>query len=94
VLSAYQRVGQPDRRDQVTPGELGQHPGVDPVGLARERREPFHLLRVGDLDLPTCELEPVVHEAGAVHRLDCRADRLAVARDPLAQAGKSIRVRR
>jgi len=27
---------------------------------------PFHLLRVGDLDPPAAELEPVVHEAGSV----------------------------
>jgi hypothetical protein len=30
----------------------GQHPGVDAVGLAGERRQPLHLLRVRDLDLP------------------------------------------
>jgi hypothetical protein len=88
------RVGQPDRRHQVTAGELGQHPGVDPVGLTRERRQTFHLLRIGDLDLPTCELEPVVHEAGSVHRLDRGADRRTVTIKPLAQAVKSIRVRR
>ncbi len=26
-------VGQPDRRHQLAGGQLGQHPGVDPVGL-------------------------------------------------------------
>jgi hypothetical protein len=40
------------------------------------------------------KLEPVVHEAGAIHRLDRRADRLAVATESLAQAAKSINVRR
>jgi hypothetical protein len=29
-----------------------------------------HLLRVGDLDLPTARLEPVVHEARSAHRLE------------------------
>src|SRR5207247_10432233 len=43
-------------------------------------------LRVGDLDLPAGEFEPVVHEAGAVHRLDRRADRLAATIKPLAVA--------
>jgi hypothetical protein len=69
-LGAHSRVGQPDRRHQVAPCELGQDPGVDPVGLAGQRRQALHLLRVGDLDLPAGQLEPVVHEAGAVHRLD------------------------
>jgi hypothetical protein len=42
----------PDRRDQVATCQLGQHPGVDPIGLAGQRRQPLHLLRIGDLDLP------------------------------------------
>ena len=78
ALGTHQRVGQPDRRHQVAAGELGQHPSVDPVGLAGERRQSLHLLRVRDLDLPAGELEPIVHEARAVHRLDRRADRLAM----------------
>jgi hypothetical protein len=69
-----------------TAAELGQHPGVDPVGLAGQRRQPLDLLRVGDLDLPARELEPVVHEARAVHRLDRGADRRAVTLEPLTQA--------
>ena len=94
ALGAHARVGQPDRRHQVAAGELGQYPGVDPVGLAGERRESFYFLRVGDLDLPTGQLEPVVHEAGAVHRLDRRADRRAVTLEPLRQAAQPICVRR
>ena len=93
ALGAHARIGQPDRRHQVTPGKLGQHPGIDPVGLARERRQPLHLLRVGDLDLPTGQLEPVVHEPCAVHRLDRRANRIAVTREPLAQATKPVGIR-
>jgi hypothetical protein len=83
-LCTHKRIGQPDRRHQVAARELGQHPGVDPVGLARQRRQSLRLLRVGDLDLPAGELEPVVHEAGAVHRLDRGADRCAVPSDALA----------
>ena len=93
ALGAYARVGQPDRRHQVTADELGQHPGVDPVGLAGKRRQPLHLLGIGDLDLPAGKLELVVHEAGAVHRLDRGADRLAVSSDAFAQVLQSISVR-
>jgi hypothetical protein len=50
--------------------------------------------RVGDLDLPPAELELVVHEAGAVHRLDRSTNRSAVAIESLAQATESVRVRR
>ena len=78
AFSAHLRVGQPDRRHQVAAGELGQNPGVDAIGLAGERRESLHLLRIGDLDLPARELELVVNETRAVHRLDRRADRRAV----------------
>jgi hypothetical protein len=88
------RVGQPDRRHEVAAGELGQHPGVDPVGLTGKRRQALHLLRVGDLDPPAVQLEPIVHEASAVHRLDRGADRLAVASEPLAQVLQPVSIRR
>jgi hypothetical protein len=78
ALSAYEWVRQPDRRHQVAARELGKHPGVDPVGLAGKRRQPLHLLRISDLDLPAGQLEPIVHKACAVHRLDRGADRLAM----------------
>jgi len=84
TLGTNERVGQPDRRHQIASGELGQ--GIDPVRLARQRRETFHLLRVGDLDPPPRQLEPIVHEARTVHRLDRGADRCAMARESLAQA--------
>ena len=90
ALGAHERVGEPDRRHEVAAAELGQHPGVDAVGLAGQRRQPLHLLRVGDLDLPARELEPVVHEARAVHRLDRGADRRAVTVEPLSQAAQTI----
>src|SRR5262249_23724526 len=47
----------------------------------------------GDLDLPTVQLEPIVHEASAVHRLDRGTDRLGVSSDALAQVMQSISVR-
>jgi hypothetical protein len=52
-LGAHEWIGQPDRRHQIAARELGQHPGIDAVGFARERGQALHLLRVGDLDLPT-----------------------------------------
>jgi hypothetical protein len=94
ALGAHAWVGQPDRRDQVAAGELGQHPGIDPVRLACERRETFYFLRVGDLDLPASQLEPVVHETRAIHRFDRCADRSAVTLEPLSQTTKTVGVRR
>ena len=44
--------GHPELGDQVTTAELGQHPGVDLVGLAGERGDVPHLAGVGDLHLP------------------------------------------
>jgi hypothetical protein len=49
-------AGQPDRRHQLAPRKLGQHPRIDPIGLARQRRQPADLDRVGDLDLPPATL--------------------------------------
>jgi hypothetical protein len=73
LRSARTWVGQPDRRRQLAAGELGQHPGVDPVGLAGKRRQPFHLLRVRDHHLPARELEPLVRFSRRPHlRLGCQ----------------------
>jgi hypothetical protein len=36
----------------------------------------------------------VVHEAGAVHRLDRRPDRRAVATEPFAQSAQTVGIRR
>jgi hypothetical protein len=93
ALRAHERVGQPDRRHQLAACELGQHPGVDAVGLARERRQPLHLLRVRDLHLPAGQLEPVVHEAGPVHRLDRRTDPRTMAIKPLRQSAQTVEIR-
>jgi hypothetical protein len=94
ALGTHARVGQPDRGHQVPTRQLGEDPGVDAVGLARQRRQPFHLLRVGDLHLPALKLESVVHEASPVHRLDRGADRLVVHGDALAQAAQTVGIRR
>jgi hypothetical protein len=94
ALGTHEWVGQPDRRHQVAARELGQHPGVDPVGLTGQRGEALHLLRVRDLHLPVQKLESIVHEARPVHRLDRRADRLAVTSEMLAQAAQTIGIRR
>ena len=46
ALATNAWVGQPDRRNQVAPAQLGQHARVDLVGLAGQRREPLDLLHV------------------------------------------------
>jgi hypothetical protein len=40
-LGAHRWVGQPNRRHEIAAAELGEHPGVDPVGLAGQRRKPL-----------------------------------------------------
>jgi hypothetical protein len=89
-LGAHARVGQPERRHQLAPAELGQHPGVDPVGLAGQRGRSPDLERIGDLYLPAGLLELVVHEAGTVHRLDCRPQRLPVPLEPPRQRAQPV----
>ena len=42
----------PQRGHQVAAHELGEHARVDPVGLARQRRDRLDLPRVRDLELP------------------------------------------
>ncbi len=49
------RVRQPD-----TPRQLSQHARVDLVGLARQRREPLHALRVSNQNVPALRLQRVV----------------------------------
>jgi hypothetical protein len=94
AFGADARVGQPDRRHQIAARQLGEHPGVDPFGLASERRESFYFLRVGNVDLPPGQLEPVVHEAGAVHRLDRGANRRAVPSETFGQSIEAVCIRR
>src|SRR5205085_9759119 len=74
-------------------GELHQHPRVDPVGLTGQPRQALDLLGIRDLDVPAGELEAIVYEERTVHRLDRRADRLAAARETLAQPAQTISIR-
>jgi hypothetical protein len=53
-----------------------------------------YFLRVGDLDLPTRELESVVHEPRAVHRLDRGSDRIVVTIEPDRQLAQTIDIGR
>ena len=94
ALAADAPVGQPDRRHQVTMREHRQHPRVDLVGLARQRRQTLDLLRVGDQHLPAQSLERVVHEPRAGHRLDHPAHRQPIAADTARQAPQALGVRR
>src|SRR5436190_1427497 len=94
ALSAHHRVGQPDRRHQIATSELGKHPSVDPVGLARQQCQALHLLRIRDLDLPARQLKSIVHEPRAVHRLERRADRLAMPIESSRQAEQTVGIRR
>jgi len=93
ALGPHRRVGQPDRRDEIAARKLGQHPGVDPVGLAGQGRQPLHLERVGDLHLPAGLLELVVDEAGAVHRLDSRPHRLPKPANACSEAEQAVSIR-
>src|SRR6266545_543891 len=92
ALSPDLWIGQPDLGHELEAGELGQHPGIDRVGLAGQRRDPARLGRVGDPHVPAGELEPVVDEAGAAHRLD-HSDHVRIAQS-LRELGQPVRVRR
>jgi len=92
TLTTNRRIRQPDRRHQITPGQLGQHARVDPVGLASQRSQPLDLLRVGDQYLPAQLLERVVHESRARHRLDHRPHLLPS--QALGDVAQTVGVRR
>src|SRR5439155_17594667 len=51
-------------------------PRVEPIGLARQRRDPLCPLRVCDPHVPAGQLELIVHEPRPRHRLDRRHYRL------------------
>ncbi len=70
ALGSNGRVGQPDRRHEIASGKFGEHASIDLVGLSSEWRKALGLDCIGDRHVPATELELVVHEAGAVHRLD------------------------
>jgi hypothetical protein len=94
AVLAQLRGRQPDRRHQIPERQLRQHPRIDLIRLARQRRQPLDPLRVGDQHLPTVRDQLVVHEPGAVHRLDHPAHRLVVHRDPTGEPVQAVAVRR
>jgi hypothetical protein len=47
--------------DLVPSGQPSQHPGVEAIRLAGQRRQPFHRVGVGDLHVQPGELQRVVH---------------------------------
>ena len=85
--------GQPDLGHEGTPGELGQDPGVDLVGLGGQRGDALDLGRVGDRDIPAVELERVVDEAGPGHRLDRAVHLVAEAQDVGGQRPQRVGIR-
>jgi hypothetical protein len=93
-LSPQLRDGQPDRRHQIAKRQLREHPRIDLVGLARQRRQPLDLLRVANQHLPPVLDELVVHEPRPVHRLDHPPHRLVIDSDPARQPVQAVAVRR
>jgi hypothetical protein len=94
TLAPDPRVGQPDLRHQVTLRQHGQHPRVDLVGLAGQRRQALDLGRAGDQHVPAELLKPVMHEPRAGHRLDHATHRQPVAPDPTRQPAQTVGVGR
>jgi hypothetical protein len=78
--------GKPQRRHQLSTGELGQKTRVDLVGLRRQRRDRLHLARVGDLDLPAAADELVPHPERAAHHLQAGAHLIAQFEDEPGEA--------
>jgi hypothetical protein len=87
-------IGQPDRRHELELRQPRQDLGVDLVGLAGERREALHALRIGDQDLPAELGQRVTDEAGARHRLDHARDRLFVNGELGDQVREAVGIRR
>jgi hypothetical protein len=81
-LCAHLGRRQPDLRHEGATGELREHASVDLVRLRCQGREPSDTLGIGDQHVPARELEAVVDEAGAVHRLDGRSHGFAFGGDP------------
>jgi hypothetical protein len=63
----------PERRHELAPAELGEHAGVDLVGLASERGDALDLARVCHLDLPARLGEPVANPDRPAHHLQASA---------------------
>jgi len=59
-------------RDQIPPGEFGQHARVELVGLRRQRPDRLGLACVGDLHRPAARLQLVADPRAAAHHLQAR----------------------
>ena len=87
-------IGEPHRWNEVSARQFGKHARVDAVRLAGKRSDTLHLLGVSDLDVPPGELQGVVNEAGAVHRLNNCHHRLSSSLQVAHQVGQAVGVRR
>jgi hypothetical protein len=94
ALAAHPRVGQPDLGHQVAMREHCEHARVDLVGLARQRRQPLDLRRVGDQHIPPELFQAVMHEPRTGHRLDHRPHRPLVTPDPARQTTQTVAIGR
>src|SRR4051794_35430005 len=73
-------------RDEIAARQLGQHLGVELVGLGRQRPDRLRLARVGDLHRPASGRQLVADPRGAAHHLQARDDLRAQAPDEHRQA--------
>jgi hypothetical protein len=90
ALSADRRVGQPDDRHEVSSRQLGEHPRVDLVGCCCQGSERLGLRRVGELDVPTAELELIVDEAAPVIDSTTAVTSLPLQRDPPDESTQAL----
>jgi hypothetical protein len=81
-------------RHQVALREQRQHPGVDLVGLARQRREALDLRGVGDQHIPAELLKLIVHKPRARHRLDHAPHGFLARSDAARQAPQPVAIGR
>jgi hypothetical protein len=93
-LRPHGRVGQPDLRDKIAAGELGQNPRVDPIRLTGKRRQALHPLRIGDPHIPARQLEPVVDKTSTRHRLDRCEYRALLAVEAANEVSEPVAIRR
>jgi hypothetical protein len=83
--------GNPDRRDEIPPGQLRQHPRVNLVRLRGQRRNRPHLAAVRHLHPPAAGLEPVTHPSRAAHHLQAGVH---IRSEPRHQLHQPVDVRR
>jgi hypothetical protein len=85
-------VGSQNLWHEIPAGKFGQHVSVDLVGLGGQGCQTLCFHRIGDRHVPAGELELIVDEAGARHRLDDRADLLAIAQDAIGERTQGVSV--